>query len=81
MLIRIRQHPPVTNIDGLDVRFLEAGNVYEVGSVLGSVLLAEGWAEPVPFEETGVPNRRIASQAWSSDAAPMKPAPAFKKIA
>jgi hypothetical protein len=34
------------SIDGMQLDRFQRGHVYDVGSMLGAVLLAEGWAEP-----------------------------------
>jgi len=34
-------------VDGISVDRFEPGFIYEVGTIIGSLLLAEGWAEPV----------------------------------
>jgi hypothetical protein len=49
--IRIIQKPPVTRIDGIQLDRFMPGSQYEVGSRLGSLFLAEGWAEPVQSDE------------------------------
>lgn len=46
MHLRIRRQP-VGSIDGVRLDRFRVGVVYEVGTQLGSVFLAEGWAEPV----------------------------------
>jgi len=60
--IRIVQTPPITSIDGVRLDRFRVGLTYQVGTTLGTYLLAEGWAEPVeigesevsaPFEEFG----------------------------
>jgi len=50
MRIRIVQRPFTPSIDGLRLDHLEPGHEYEVGNLVGALMLAEGWAEPVPFE-------------------------------
>ena len=55
MRIKLLQRPPVNSIDGLDLGRFERGHEYEVGSALGSLLLAEGWAEPVAPDRPGQP--------------------------
>lgn len=42
------QTPPDDTIDGIDLRQFTRGQVYQVGNLVGALLLAEGWAEPVP---------------------------------
>ena len=51
MRIRITRKPDIVSIDGLRLDGFEAGLQYEVGTLLGAYLLAEGWAEPVPDDE------------------------------
>ena len=45
------------SIDGMQLDRFQLGLVYEVGPILGSVLLAEQWAEPVDddYESTVTP--------------------------
>jgi hypothetical protein len=45
--IKIVQRPPSTSIESIRLDRFEPGYEYEVGSLLGSLMLAEGWAEPV----------------------------------
>jgi hypothetical protein len=52
MRIRILQRPLQSSIDGIRLDHFEPGRVYEVGSSVGSILLAEQWAEPAPLVET-----------------------------
>jgi hypothetical protein len=54
MRIRIIQRPRTTSIDGIRLDRFEPGYQYEVGSALGALLLAEGWAKPVAIEEPGL---------------------------
>jgi hypothetical protein len=53
LLIRIRivQKPTATCVDGIQLDRFKPGRIYEVGSLIGALLLAEGWAEPITFEE------------------------------
>lgn len=44
--IRIIQRPTVLSIDGIGLDRFDLGGLYEVGTNLGSVFLAEGWAVP-----------------------------------
>jgi len=55
MRIRIVQKPPVDDVDGIDLRHFQVGTEYELGNTLSSVLLAEGWAEPVPLDAPAPP--------------------------
>jgi hypothetical protein len=53
MRIRIIQKPAVASIDGIQLDFFEVGFKYDVGNTLGSLLLAEGWAEPIAEPDEG----------------------------
>ena len=55
MRIRIIQRPTVASIDGIRLDRFEVGVSYEVGTSLGSVLLAEGWAEPADDQAVHIP--------------------------
>ena len=55
MRIRIVQKPAVEFIDGVRLDQFRPGHEYEVGSLMAGVFLAEGWAEPVDEQETGIP--------------------------
>jgi hypothetical protein len=48
--IRIVQLPDVDEVDGIALDSFEVGSEHEVGNSLGALLLAEGWAEPVPLD-------------------------------
>ncbi|MBI3263869.1 MAG: hypothetical protein HYZ58_12065 [Acidobacteria bacterium] len=50
MKVRITQQLS-GSIDGIQLDHFYPGHVYDIGATLGSVMLAEGWAEPVPDEE------------------------------
>jgi hypothetical protein len=50
MRIKIVQLPPVAGIDGIRLDSFHLGRQYEVGNSLGALMLAEGWAEPVPLD-------------------------------
>ena len=51
--IRILHRPPVGDVDGLDLSRFEPGAEYELGTAVGSLLLAAGWAEPVTDRTAG----------------------------
>ena len=55
MRIRIVHHPPVEGIDGIRLDCFEVGQVYEVGTTIGALFMAEGWAEPLPLDEMPPP--------------------------
>jgi hypothetical protein len=65
MRIRIIQKPSTYAIDGLRLDQFRLGTVYDLGSLLAGVFLAEGWAEPVDDDEPVqvVPLRKIAADA------------------
>jgi hypothetical protein len=50
MRIRIVQKPSVSDLDGVDLSVLQVGTEYDLGVSIASVLLAEGWAEPLPLD-------------------------------
>src|SRR6476469_8043356 len=65
MRIRITQTPSAREVDGIRLdRFVPAME-YEVGNMLGGLLLAEGWAELVPSDEPAlvIPIGEIAKGA------------------
>jgi hypothetical protein len=49
--IRIIQKPSRRSIDGIQLGRFQPGCQYEVGNVLGALMLSEGWAEPVADEQ------------------------------
>ena len=55
MRIRIVHQPRSGDVDGVDLRQFHVGREYDLGSTLASVLLAEGWAEPVPLDAPPAP--------------------------
>lgn len=55
MRIRIVQKPLLAEIDGLDLQHFQVGSEYDLGNTLASVMLAEGWAEPVPLDAPPIP--------------------------
>jgi hypothetical protein len=48
--LRIVQHPPIADVDGIRLDYFEVGAEYHVGNTIAALLLAEGWAEPVPLD-------------------------------
>ena len=50
MRIRVIRRPSATSVDGLELDRFEPGRLYDVGTSLGSLMLSEGWAEPVATE-------------------------------
>jgi hypothetical protein len=53
--IRIVQRPPFSDVDGIRLDRFSVGTAYEVGNTTGALLLAEGWAEPVPLDAPSSP--------------------------
>ena len=51
MRIRVVQKPTQPSIDGVRMDQFYPGCHYEVGTLLGAVMLAEGWAEPTELDE------------------------------
>jgi len=51
MRIRIVRTPECATVDGIDLRHFYLGREYAVGSSLGALFLAEGWAEPVDDDQ------------------------------
>ena len=51
MRIRVVQKPTISVVDGIDLKHYVPGHKYEVGTGLGTLMLAEGWAEPVDDSE------------------------------
>jgi hypothetical protein len=57
MLVRIVKQPKISSIDGIHIGYLVVGVRYDLGSTLASVLIAEGWAEPV--DDASGDDRRV----------------------
>jgi hypothetical protein len=53
--VRISRVPHVDRIDGIHVGGFEVGRIYDLGTSIAAVLLAEGWAEPVPLDAARPP--------------------------
>ena len=66
--IRLIQRPPPHDVDGIRLDQFEPGREYELGNTLGALFLAEGWAEPVAFEEPvmEIPMRESTADARKS---------------
>jgi hypothetical protein len=71
----------MASIDGLRLDRFEPGRVYDVGTTLGILMLAERWAEPVldetpallvPLDEADVP-QQSQRQSPASDTMPGPP--------
>lgn len=50
MRIRILQAPTGDDVDGVDLSRFHAGVEYNVGLTFAALLIAEGWAEPLPVD-------------------------------
>ena len=50
MRIRILHRPAVAAVDGIELKHFVPGLTYDVGTSLGTLMLAEGWAAPVENE-------------------------------
>jgi hypothetical protein len=72
MRIRIVQKPSIVCIDGIQLDHFVLGQQYEVGPNLGSLFLAEGWAEPVVPDDPapGPPADQPRADAHSGMAPP-----------
>jgi hypothetical protein len=44
------KHPPIADVDGIRLDYFEVGAEYQVGNTIAALLLAEGWAEPLPLD-------------------------------
>ena len=51
MRIRVIRKPTQLSIDGVRLDQFDPGVQYEVGTLIGAVMLAEGWAEPDESDE------------------------------
>lgn len=47
MRIRVLHRPAFAAVDGIDLKHFVPGQAYDVGTSLGTLMLAEGWAAPV----------------------------------
>ena len=54
--VQITKQPTVRSIDGIQIDTFRVGEVYDVGTSIATVLLAEGWAVPVPLDEAAPPD-------------------------
>jgi hypothetical protein len=72
MCIRIVQQPAVKVVDGVPLDRFEPGGVYEVGTNIGALLLAEGWAVPAsPHETPAEPGGRLPSLLGADSSKPI----------
>ena len=64
MRIRVMQTPTQPCIDGIQLDGFKPHVPYEVGNTIGGLFLAEGWAEPVSFDEAvWIPMSELAIDA------------------
>ena len=64
MRIRIVRTLPIRDVDGIALDAFEVGMEYDVGTRMGALMLAEGWAEPVtagPVRASGPRPKREAA--------------------
>jgi hypothetical protein len=69
MRIVVIRQPTVSEVDGLDLRGFKVGRQYEVGTRLGSYLVAERWAEFIDQTERRFrrgPDRRSRTERRES---------------
>jgi hypothetical protein len=67
MRIQVVRTPTIDSIDGIQLDGYQVGREYDVGTVLGSLLLAEGWAVPADdvVVATAVSSREVR-KVWGS---------------
>jgi hypothetical protein len=67
MRIRIISLPRPVDIDGVRLDYFVVGNEYDVGSLLGGVLLVEGWAELVDEQSApAIHPRAFDARTWAN---------------
>lgn len=57
MRLRIRRRLP-DSVNGVALDHMQVGLIYEIGTRAASVLLAEGWAEPIGTADDALPSPR-----------------------
>jgi hypothetical protein len=55
MRIVVLHRPARGAVDGIDLKHFVPGQVYEVGTSLGALMLAEGWAAPADSAAASAP--------------------------
>jgi len=50
MRVKILNPPSIDGVDGIRLDHFVVGREYDVGNSVGALLLAEGWAEPLPLD-------------------------------
>src|SRR4051794_1883495 len=66
MRLRIVRTPTESRIDGMRLDRFHVGAQYEIGTALGAVFLAEGWAVPVPDDAPAPAPRGVEYQPPAS---------------
>jgi hypothetical protein len=67
MRIRITSQPRAIDIDGFRLDYFVVGHEYEVGSLLGGVLLVEGWAELVDEQSaSAIHLQAFDARSWAN---------------
>jgi hypothetical protein len=66
MRIRIVRRPDTLSIDGMRLSGFEVGSVYEVGTTVGMLMLAEGWAAPDITEDLACADPSAETQRTAS---------------
>ena len=73
MRIRVIQRPSAASVDGFELHRFEPGCLYDVGTSLGSLMLSEGWAEPVATEIPAPPVSIAEPSHQANDQADERP--------
>jgi hypothetical protein len=67
MRIRIISQPRAIDIDGFRLDYFMVGHEYEVGSLLGGMLLVEGWAELVDEQSaSAIHQQAFDARSWAN---------------
>jgi len=73
MRIRVLHRPALAAVDGIDLKHFVPGQAYDVGTSLGALMLAEGWASPVendPLAEAPVSGDPFTSRVGDTSSPP-----------
>jgi hypothetical protein len=73
MRIRVLHRPALAAVDGIDLKHFVPGHAYDVGTSLGALMLAEGWAAPVendPLAEEPVGGDPFTSRVGDTSSPP-----------
>jgi hypothetical protein len=77
MRIMVLHRPARAAVDGIDLKHFVPGQAYEVGTSLGMLMLAEGWAAPADSVAPPMPAASgdpFASRSTESSAPPSRSA-------